>query len=153
MTDHNEAPDTMAAVTQPFVEFWSTYLQQSEQITRSMLAGLNGGADPQAWKRRWLDAVSQSIDAALRSPAFLEAMRQNTDATIKAKNNMNDLCKEVARNTGVPTASDVSGVFERLHSFEEAILKELGKIGKRLDTIEEKVDRSLKKKKDKEKER
>jgi hypothetical protein len=36
-------------------------------------------------------------------------------------------------------ASDISGLFERLHSVEEVILSRLGRIEERLQTIEERV--------------
>jgi hypothetical protein len=49
------------------------------------------------------------------------------------------LSKEFARNANIPTASDISGLFERLHSVEEVILGRLGRIEQRLEAIEERV--------------
>jgi hypothetical protein len=64
-------------------------------------------------------------------------MKQNTDAMIKAKRQADDLVTEIARNANIPTASDISGLFERLHSVEEVILGRLARIEARLTTIEE----------------
>jgi hypothetical protein len=75
----------------------------------------------------------------MRSPAFLHAMKQNTDAAIKFKQQVDDLSKEFARNANIPTASDISGLFERLHSVEEVVLGHLGRIEQRLEAIEERV--------------
>ena len=85
-----------------------------------------------SWQRRWFDAVSKSMDAYMRSPVFLQAMKQNTDAAIKIKQQADDLATEIARNANIPTASDISGLFERLHSVEEVILSRLGRIDERL---------------------
>jgi hypothetical protein len=49
------------------------------------------------------------------------------------------MAKELARNFNLPMASDISGLFERLHSVETAILDQLGHIEKRLQAIEEQV--------------
>jgi hypothetical protein len=79
------------------------------------------------------------MDAYMRTPAFLEAMKQNTDLLVKAKRQADDVAAEIARNANIPTASDISGLFERLHSVEEVILGRLGRIEDRLTTIEQQV--------------
>jgi hypothetical protein len=103
------------------------------------LDGVNGNADVKTWQRRWYDAVSTSIDAYMRSPMFLQAMKQNTDTLVKAKQQADDLATEFARNANIPTASDISGLFERLHSIEEVILNRLGSIEEKLGTIEQQI--------------
>src|SRR5262249_6389480 len=95
--------------------------------------------DPRTWQRRWLEAVSQSMDAYLRSPMFLRAMKQNMDLMIKAKLQADDLAKEVARQANLPTASDVTGLFERLRSLEDTVLTRLSEIDRRLEKIESRV--------------
>ena len=70
---------------------------------------------------------------------FLQAMKQNADTAIKAKRQADDLATEIARNANIPTAGDISGLFERLHSVEEVILGRLGRIEERLKTIEEQI--------------
>jgi hypothetical protein len=79
------------------------------------------------------------MDAYMRSPAFLQTMKQNTDLMIKIKRQSDDLTAEFARNANIPTAADISGLFERLHSVEEAILNRLARIEDRLQTIEQNV--------------
>jgi hypothetical protein len=82
------------------------------------------------------------MDAYLRSPAFLQSMKQNTDSAVKVKRQFDDLASEIARNANIPTAGDISGLFERLHSIEEVILGRLGRIEERLQAIEEVVGAS-----------
>jgi hypothetical protein len=121
---------------QPFVDFWSSYIEQSNKTTQQMLQSLDETADMRTWQRRWSEAVSKSMDAYLRSPAFLQAMRENTDVVIKTKRQVDDLATEIARNTNIPTAADISGLFERLHSVEDVILGRLDRIEDRLKAIE-----------------
>ena len=139
MSDDRESNSKFDPITQPFVDFWSDYVKQANDTTRELLNGIDGGADMKTWQRRWSDTVSKSMDAYLRSPAFLQAMKQNTDTLIKAKRQADDLATEIARNANIPTAGDISGLFERLHSVEEVILSRLGRLEERLKTIEQQV--------------
>ena len=88
---------------------------------------------------RWMDAMSKSMDAYMRTPAFLEAMKNNTNAVVKLKMQADDLAKEMARNINMPTTGDISGLFERLHSVEEVILRRLTRIDERLQTVEKQL--------------
>ena len=126
-------------VVQPFVDFWSDYVNQANAATRELLDGIEDQADIKTLQRRWFDTVGKSVDAYLRSPIYLQAMKQNTDAAVKLKRQSDDLLAEIARNANIPTTSDISGLFERLHSVEEVILGRLGRIDERLQTIEEKI--------------
>jgi hypothetical protein len=139
MSDERETSAKVDPIVQPFVDFWSSYIKQANDATREMLQGVNGHADVKTWQRRWFDSVSKSMDAYMRSPAFLQAMKQNADLVIKAKRQADDLATEFARNANIPTAGDISGLFERLHSVEETILGRLGRIEDRLKTIEQQV--------------
>ena len=136
VSENREPTGGFDPMIQPFADFWSSYIQQANDATRELFDGIDGSADVKTWQRRWFDAVSKSMDAYMRSPAFLQAMKQNTDLMIKTKQQADDLTTEFARNANIPTASDISGLFERLHSVEEVILGRLGRIEERLDAIE-----------------
>ena len=137
MSDNREPIGGYDPTVRPFVEFWSSYITQANDATRRLLEGLNGNADAKTWQRHWFEAVSRSLDAYMRSPAFLQTMRENTDLLVKAKRQADDLAAEIARNANIPTATDISGLFERLHSVEEVILARLGQIEERLSAIEQ----------------
>lgn len=62
------------ATTKPLIDFWTTLLDSADEDTRKLLEQLHATADPQAWRKRWLKAVSDSLDAYMRSPPFLQAM-------------------------------------------------------------------------------
>jgi hypothetical protein len=121
------------------MDFWSGYMKQANDATREFLGGIDDQTNIKTFQRRWFDTVSKSAEAYMRSPAFLEMMKQNTDAAIKLKRQTDDWLSEVARNANIPTAGDISGLFERLHSVEEVILNRLNRIDERLEAIEDKV--------------
>jgi len=124
---------------QPYIDFWSDYIKQANESTREFLDGIDDQVNIKSFQRRWFDTVSRSVDAYLRSPTFLEAMKHNNDAAIKLKRHTDDMASEIARNANIPTASDISGLFERLHSAEEVILSRLVRIEERMGEIEEKI--------------
>lgn len=128
------------AFMQPFVQFWTTAMEQANVNALKFYESFDPSTNLQDWRKRWFEATSESLDAYMRSPAFLEAMRHNLDATIKTKLQANDLSKEAARNAGVPTVSDISGLFERIHSVESTVLSKLGAIENRLQAIETKLN-------------
>jgi hypothetical protein len=133
-----EKPETAAGCdpcVQPYLDFWTSYMNQAAESTRGMLENAGGGADPRALQRRWLEAVSRSMDAYMRSPLFLNAMKQNMDAVVNAKLQADDLNREFARNANIPTAADIAGLFERLRSVEDAIVSRLAEIDERLKII------------------
>jgi hypothetical protein len=130
---------TFDPVMQPFVDFWSDYAKQADNVTRVFLDGIDDSIDLKAWQRRWLDSVSQSMDAFMRSPAFLQAMKHTMDGVNQTKMRIDDVATEVARTANIPMASDISGLFERLHSVEEVILYKLENIEGRLHAIESKI--------------
>jgi hypothetical protein len=139
MSEEREPYAKFDPIIQPFVDFWSSYINQANDTTRELLEGINGNADVKAWQRRWFDTVSKSMDAYMRSPMFLQAMKQNADFVVKAKRQADDLATEFARNANIPTAGDISGLFERLHSVEETVLRRLGRIDERLTAIEHNI--------------
>ena len=88
--------------------------------------------------RRWLDAVSQSLDDFMRTPAFLELLRNNLKAVTDLKGMQDQVVQDTARQFGLPLAADITGLFERLHSTEQNIINRLQAIEERLKAIETK---------------
>jgi hypothetical protein len=66
-------------------------------------------------------------------------MKRHTESAVQLKRKADDLVSEAARNANIPTAGDISGLFERLKSTEDAILRRLDDIDKRLADVERHV--------------
>ena len=133
MSDDLKTVGVFDPVVQPFVDFWSDYVKQANDATREFLDGIDDTCEHQdlaAAMVRCRRARAWMRTCAV--PSFLQAMKHNADAAIKAKRQIDDLATEIARNANIPTAGDISGLFERLHSVEEVILGRLGRIEDRL---------------------
>ena len=136
MSAEKNTNGTIDPIFKPFYDLWSDLYAKSNEATREFFEDVEDSTNVRGWQRRWNDAAAKSADAFMRSPQFLQAMKQNTDAVIKFKQQADDITKEIARNANIPTTSDISGLFERLHSVEEVILEHLRRIEERLETIE-----------------
>jgi hypothetical protein len=136
MPSTTEASAGTAPFLQPLMEFWTKSFEQNAAFTQALLAGSREAYDFSALRRRWLDAVAESLDAYLRTPAFLELMRQRFQLLTECKSQGEDLAQELAREAGIPRLPDISGLFERLRSGHKAIRSRLAAIERRLDALE-----------------
>jgi len=118
--------------------FWTQWLEQSSRGTQALLEAMQTVGDPQQIQRRWLDAVSQSLDDFMRTPTFLELLGNNLKTITDLKGMQDEVIQDTARHFGLPLAADITGLFERLHSTEQNILNRLQAIEDRLKAIETK---------------
>lgn len=139
MADATESPNGATAAN-PVAEMWANLFEQSNQQARAMLGLLKTAGDPQEMQRRWLDAMAQSLDSFMRTPAFLEAMQQNLKVMVDLKTMQDRFLKDAAGQLGAPTAGDITGLFERVSSIEQTILGRLKAIEGRLKAIEGKLE-------------
>ena len=127
-----EAADAQA---NPFAEWWSNYLEQAGAQAQAAMQGLQSFSDPRRFEQSWLEALSNSLEGLMRSPAFLEALKINLKAMTDLKKFQDQVIEDTARHVGVPLATDVHGLFERLNAIEQSILVRLTAIEKRLDAL------------------
>ena len=141
MSEQNDAASAaqIDPLFQPFLEYWTAYIQQANEAAKMMLENFDGTADPKIWRRQWLDAVSKNMDAYLRSPFFLHMLKTNIDTLIESKRRADDEHKEMARSTSLPPASELTELLERLSGVEESVLTRLEQIEGRLSAIENRL--------------
>lgn len=130
-------------VMRPIADFWSNYVNQVNETTRELFAGFENGSQLKTWNRKWMEALAQSMDAFMRTPAFLQGIKRHTESAVQIKRKADDLVSEMARNANIPTANDISGLFERLKSTEDAILRRLNQIDNRMAEVERQVGGQL----------
>jgi hypothetical protein len=136
MTAHDADPKPDADPATQLASFWSQWFSQANDQARAILDAMRGAGEPQAMQKRWLDAMAQTLDGFMRSPAFLEAMQRNMKMMTDLKTLQDQVVQDVARHTGAPLASDITGLFERLDSAERNIQNRLKAIEARLKAIE-----------------
>jgi hypothetical protein len=120
----------------PFAGLWTGYLEQADAQSKAMLECFQSLGDPEKMQRQFLDSLSTGLDSYMRSPAFLEGLQRNLRAMTDMKAVQDQVVQDVARHIGIPLASDIYGLFERLYSVEHTIIARLKAIEGRLASIE-----------------
>jgi hypothetical protein len=122
--------------------FWARWIEQSTRGTQALLEIMQSAGNAgqlRERQQRWLEAAAENAEGFMRSPPFLELMRQQLKAITDLKTAQDQVVKGAARHLGMPLADDVFGLFERLNSTEQTILSRLHAIEERLQRIEERL--------------
>jgi len=139
----NESVSLAADPARDFLEFWRNYFEQTAIQTRIFLEGMQGGKSLDQLHTQGLESLSQSLDGFMRTPAFLEVLKQSLKRMIDLKQMQNQMSQSIVQQTGLPLAADVTGVFERVHSAEQTILARLAMLDDRLKAIEKTLNSGL----------
>jgi len=143
----NEGGFSAADPARDFLEFWKNYFEQTAIQTRILVEGMQEGKslDRKSLDQlhaQGLESLSQSLEGFMRTPAFLEVLKQSLKRMIDLKRMQDQVSQSVAQQTGLPMAADVTGVFERVHSAEQTILARLGMLDDHLKAIENTLNSS-----------
>jgi hypothetical protein len=133
---NNEGVSSAADPARDFLEFWRNYFEQTAIQTRILLESMQGGKSLDQLHNQGLASLSQSLDSFMRTPAFLEVLKQSLKRMVDLKQMQDQVSQTVAQQTGLPLTADVTGVFERVHSAERTILARLAALDDRLEAIE-----------------
>ena len=143
----SEGGSSAADPARDFLEFWKDYFEQTAIQTRILVEGMQDGKslDHKSLEQlhaQGLESLSQSLEGFMRTPAFLEVLKQSLKRMIDLKRMQDQVSQSIAQQTGLPMAADVTGVFERVHSAEQTILARLGMLDDRLKAIENTLNSS-----------
>jgi hypothetical protein len=118
----------------------------TEFATKMMSAGLTLGPDkaPPEVSRQMrtlmFQAMSQQAEQFMRSPQFLDLMKQSMDAAINMRKQINDLLTQ-AHHAGQGVArQDVDALLRSVHHLETRVLDRLEDVATRLDQITRRLD-------------
>ncbi len=132
----NEGVSSASDPARDFLDFWRNYFEQTAIQTRILLEGMQGGKSLDQLHNQGLASLSQSLDSFMRTPAFLEALKLSLKRMIDLKLMQDQVAQTVSQQTGLPLTADITGVFERVHSAEQTIMKQLAMLDDRLKAIE-----------------
>ncbi len=119
-----------------FLEFWKHYFEQTALQTRVLLESMPGGKPPDQFQNQALAALSDSLDGFMRTPAFLDVLKQSLTRMIELKKAQDQVAQNLGQQTGLPLAADVAGVVEQVRSAQQVLLRRLDRLDARLEAIE-----------------
>jgi len=139
----NEGVSSAADPAREFLDFWRNYFEQTAIQTRILLEGMQGGKSLDQLHNQGLASLSESLDSFMRTPAFLDSLKQSLKRMIDLKQMQDQVAQTVSQQTGLPLTADITGLFERVHSAEQTILKQLVMLDDRLKAIEKTLNSGL----------
>ena len=124
-------PHPAMAVAEQWFGFW----QQMGTLGWQSLAELQTTTDARQMRSRWLAEWSQATEAYYRSPAFLESMRAGLKIANDVKVFQNQQSQQLVRQLGLPLASDVQELSDRLRRMEDELTAQLQAIREAQDRL------------------
>lgn len=125
----------------------------SDVWSKMMLAGLgaagSAAADPAGanpvdtgkdLRDAWLRAMALGIDQYMRTPAFLDVMRAQLEATMEAKRRADEIFTRVRRETQGVARKDLGDAFDSVRHTGTRILDRVEEILDRVADLERKID-------------
>ncbi|MCG8448660.1 MAG: hypothetical protein MI725_03645 [Pirellulales bacterium] len=140
MPDKKNTSQEHESVVQPFLELWSSYLERTMEATKAILEGSFSQVRDHAKQKESFEAVSKSLDDFLRSPVFLQAMKQHVDSIIEAKRAGINLATTIDQDENLTSDDNINEILQRFSGTEQMILNRLDQIERRLDKIETHMD-------------
>lgn len=153
----SDAANPAAAMTDAFTKFWTDFAarmgpaamagfaQPQAQPTGAM-PGMPGmmGANPEMMKqmqRAFFDSLSKYADDFMRSPQFLESLKQTMDNALAIRRQVDGWITNALKTMHMPTQQDALTAVERLHGLEKRIIERLEDVAARVEALEGKAGR------------
>lgn len=123
--------DTMSG----FARMWSDFAMK--MMTSGMAA--NPGSPPPEAARQMRSAVfkamSEQCEQFMRSPAFLDSMKQSLGAAVELRTQLNDFLNQVHHEMQSVARDDVDTIMLTIRHFESRVLDRLEQLEQRIDAL------------------
>ena len=135
MSEAGDTTDPIDPRMRPFVEYWTNCVQQMGQVSAAMQQGIASSRDDEV-RRQYLDSLTASTDAYLRSPVFLQLLKNHIDALIQLQQQTSVLSSLTPQRDEHSNSLDLTEVNERLARIEQTLEVKLTQVDRRLAAIE-----------------
>ena len=128
--------------TQRFAELWTDLA--ARMAAAGVAADPNAGPTETARAARSsaLQGLSQFADQYMRSPQFLETMKQSFDSMLNFREQANDLLTRLHHELQGVARQDVDSLLSGIHQLESRIVDRLEDISTRLEVLEKRAGAS-----------
>lgn len=132
--------DRMAEQTAVFTRMWADFASKMA----SAGFGFKPDAPPPEAARQMRDmalqAMSSYAEEFMRSPQFLEAMKQSMDSAIAFRKQMNDFLTRANHEMQLTAREDVDTMMQAMRHVETRLLDRMEQLADRIDALAEQID-------------
>lgn len=132
--------DRMDQSYDAFTRFWTDLSSRmaSSGIANPFAQTTSEEAQRQA-RQAFFDAWAKYCDDFLRSPQFLDLMRQSMDNALTFRKQVNDFLTRSLNEMQVPSRTDADSLAESIRTFEQRVLGALEQLSARVAVLEQKA--------------
>ena len=128
-------------------EQWAAFQRiWTDTFTKMMQLGFTSpDAAPPEFLRQMragiFQALSQSWDEFMRSPQFLESMRQWMENAIAFQKMSNDFLTKARHETQAPAREDIDATMQAVHHMETRVLDRMEELAQQVEALTARVDK------------
>lgn len=128
-------------VANPFVDAWSSFLSQMGVPSAERVPA---ATDVPSWsdeamrqmQRAFMDTLAKYCDDYLRSPAYLNLMKEAMDNALTFRQQVDTFLEEAHRATHTPSTDDLNEVMAVLRRIEDRLDGRLNEFERRMSAVE-----------------
>jgi small-conductance mechanosensitive channel len=126
--------------TQRFASVWMDYAAKMSQAGMTFDPAKAPPEVARQMRSMMFTSMAQYAEEFMRSPQFLEAMKQSMDAAVAFRKQMNDFLTTVQHNAQGVARQDIDSLMLNLRHSETRLLEAIEQIGERIDSIGQRLD-------------
>jgi hypothetical protein len=130
--------EEFAKTTEQIAAFQKIWLESFTQLMQTAFASGPHSAPPDLMRQMRsgvFRSLSRSWDEFLRSPQFLEGMRQWMDSTITFRKTSNEWMARLRNELQAPSRDDIDSVMLSVRHMEQRLLDRMEELSKRIDAL------------------
>jgi hypothetical protein len=130
--------EEFAKATEQVAAFQKIWLESFTQLMQTALTSAPNSAPPDVMRQMRsgiLRSLARSWDEFLRSPQFLDGMRQWMDGTITVRKTSNEWMARVRNELQAPSRDDIDSVMLSVRHMEQRLLDRMEEMSKRIDAL------------------
>ncbi|MFO0972257.1 MAG: hypothetical protein U1A27_02295 [Phycisphaerae bacterium] len=128
-------PSDNGKTLEPMFKFWQDLM--ARMPTGGFVPGQMPGPEAfQQGRRVFFDALAAYCDEFMRSPQFLEGMKQTMAQSLAFRKQLNEFITSAMHAVQMPTAEDMGEVLSTLRAIESTLLQRVEEIADRLERLE-----------------
>lgn len=131
------SPNASAGPFDPVTKFWQDLWAQATSAMPSATPPPAPAPELLAQMRRaFFDAMARFCDDYMRSPQFLDMMKQTMDNALAFRKQLNEFLAGALHASQMPTQDDTGEVLETLHAIESRVLQRVEELSHRIAALE-----------------
>jgi len=124
--DRERTPD-------PFTQFWGEMVSRMSGVGLPAAPPADPGPAMKQMQRVFLEALAKYCDEFMRSPQFLEAMKQNMENAMTFRRQVDQFLTQALHGAQAPARGDVEELVALVRNVEERVLARVEELNRKLE--------------------